>query len=294
LYGHVHVDTKDHDSHENDSASGPGDLKSGHHSAAAAAAATATAPTSSRDEDSSKPRNAKKNTTKPALSHVKVLGRKPLENVKSTTTTGSSGVKNTTTTGSSGVKNTITTVEETEIETALVEVEIPTGRPHQIRIHMAYAGYPLVGDPLYLPGGIPNTLPRNFQFRKKEEEDMETEDEDEDNDNNDGDDTEDELKSARPAVVTSKNTTTTTTTTTKAYTKRVALPRDCGYHLHAHSITLENPCCGRSPASNDGDASTAVAAADPIIVPATTMTFTAPPPPLLREGPSGSSLVGNR
>lgn len=38
---------------------------------------------------------------------------------------------------------------------ALVEVEIPTGRPHQIRIHLAFAGHPLVGDPLYGPGGLP-------------------------------------------------------------------------------------------------------------------------------------------
>ena len=40
---------------------------------------------------------------------------------------------------------------------ALLEVTIPTGRPHQIRIHLSYAGYPLVGDPLYRPGGIPRT-----------------------------------------------------------------------------------------------------------------------------------------
>lgn len=38
---------------------------------------------------------------------------------------------------------------------SLVEVTIPTGRPHQIRIHLSYAGFPLVGDPLYLPGGLP-------------------------------------------------------------------------------------------------------------------------------------------
>jgi 23S rRNA pseudouridine1911/1915/1917 synthase len=38
---------------------------------------------------------------------------------------------------------------------SLLEVTIPTGRPHQIRIHLAYAGYPLVGDPLYRIGGIP-------------------------------------------------------------------------------------------------------------------------------------------
>lgn len=38
---------------------------------------------------------------------------------------------------------------------ALVEVAIETGRPHQIRIHLAHAGHPLVGDPLYGPGGVP-------------------------------------------------------------------------------------------------------------------------------------------
>lgn len=36
---------------------------------------------------------------------------------------------------------------------SLVEVHIETGRPHQIRIHMAACGHPLLGDPLYAPGG---------------------------------------------------------------------------------------------------------------------------------------------
>lgn len=36
----------------------------------------------------------------------------------------------------------------------LAEVTIATGRPHQIRIHTAAAGAPLLGDPLYAPGGV--------------------------------------------------------------------------------------------------------------------------------------------
>jgi 23S rRNA pseudouridine1911/1915/1917 synthase len=47
------------------------------------------------------------------------------------------------------------TVLEHRGEATLVEVEIRTGRPHQIRIHLAWAGHPLVGDPLYGPGGVP-------------------------------------------------------------------------------------------------------------------------------------------
>jgi 23S rRNA pseudouridine1911/1915/1917 synthase len=37
----------------------------------------------------------------------------------------------------------------------VVAVRLGTGRPHQIRIHLAAAGHPLVGDPLYGPGGVP-------------------------------------------------------------------------------------------------------------------------------------------
>jgi 23S rRNA pseudouridine1911/1915/1917 synthase len=38
---------------------------------------------------------------------------------------------------------------------SLVELRIETGRPHQIRVHLAAAGHPLVGDPLYGDGGLP-------------------------------------------------------------------------------------------------------------------------------------------
>ena len=50
-------------------------------------------------------------------------------------------------------------VLERYTDSTLIEVKITTGRPHQIRIHLAAAGYPLLGDPLYIEGGtfsIPN------------------------------------------------------------------------------------------------------------------------------------------
>jgi 23S rRNA pseudouridine1911/1915/1917 synthase len=46
----------------------------------------------------------------------------------------------------------------------LLEVTIPTGRPHQIRIHLSYAGFPLVGDPLYHPGGIPHPDSKDDEY----------------------------------------------------------------------------------------------------------------------------------
>lgn len=46
-------------------------------------------------------------------------------------------------------------VLERRDDCALLQIRITTGRPHQIRIHLAAAGFPLVGDPLYAAGGIP-------------------------------------------------------------------------------------------------------------------------------------------
>lgn len=43
----------------------------------------------------------------------------------------------------------------------LVELTLETGRTHQIRVHMAYIGYPVAGDPLYGPR---KTLKGNGQF----------------------------------------------------------------------------------------------------------------------------------
>jgi len=46
-------------------------------------------------------------------------------------------------------------VLERRATTSVCDVHIATGRPHQIRIHLAAIGYPLWGDPLYISGGLP-------------------------------------------------------------------------------------------------------------------------------------------
>ena len=47
----------------------------------------------------------------------------------------------------------VAVVLEQRHDQTLFSVEITTGRSHQIRIHMAYAGHPLIGDSLYEAGG---------------------------------------------------------------------------------------------------------------------------------------------
>ena len=43
----------------------------------------------------------------------------------------------------------------TDDRSTLWKIDLVTGRPHQIRIHLASIGVPLLGDPLFLPGGHP-------------------------------------------------------------------------------------------------------------------------------------------
>lgn len=59
----------------------------------------------------------------------------------------------------------IAQVIERHPDSTLFEIQIKTGRPHQIRIHLASIGFPLLGDPLYKPGGLPtHALPSDLGY----------------------------------------------------------------------------------------------------------------------------------
>ena len=47
------------------------------------------------------------------------------------------------------------TVLDQRADRALLDVRLVTGRTHQIRVHMAAAGHPVLGDPLYAARGTP-------------------------------------------------------------------------------------------------------------------------------------------
>ncbi|WP_420851671.1 23S rRNA pseudouridine(1911/1915/1917) synthase RluD [Propionivibrio soli] len=56
-------------------------------------------------------------------------------------------------------------IVERFLDCTLVECALETGRTHQIRVHMAHIGHPLVGDPVY--GGGASRVPRGPEFHRQ-------------------------------------------------------------------------------------------------------------------------------
>lgn len=48
-----------------------------------------------------------------------------------------------------------------------IRCQLETGRTHQIRVHMAYVGHPIAGDPVYGPKKIIGTLQGQCLHAKK-------------------------------------------------------------------------------------------------------------------------------
>ncbi|GIM03451.1 hypothetical protein Vretimale_8223, partial [Volvox reticuliferus] len=87
----------------------------------------------------------------------------------------------------------------------LMQVEILTGRPHQIRIHMAAMGHPLLGDPLYGIGGRPRVGLDSAALANAVEE----------------------------------------TALTDPRDGGFGRPGDCGYHLHSLELQFPHPTTGQ-------------------------------------------------
>ena len=41
-----------------------------------------------------------------------------------------------------------------------VELELVTGRTHQLRVHLSHLGCPILGDPIYAPPDVRDAAPR--------------------------------------------------------------------------------------------------------------------------------------
>ncbi|KAL3581438.1 hypothetical protein D5086_015770 [Populus alba] len=112
---------------------------------------------------------------------------------------------------------------DSQLNQTLVQVEIESGRPHQIRIHLSFIGHPLLGDPLYDVGGQPMCF------------DSEHEDESFAEDGS-------VIQKSCVILLSNPESHEFDFTSCRGYERPAKpVPGDCGYYLHAHQLVLSHP-----------------------------------------------------
>ncbi|CAK7325496.1 unnamed protein product [Dovyalis caffra] len=106
----------------------------------------------------------------------------------------------------------------------LVQVEIESGRPHQIRIHLSFIGHPLLGDPLYDIGGQPKCFDSEHEDESFAKDGYRF------------------IQNSYVIFLSNPESYNFDFTSCRGYERPAKpVPGDCGYYLHAHQLVLSHP-----------------------------------------------------